>query len=417
MLKKNIGRKTYPKSAHIDYPLFITVLALLLFGVIMVYDASVVYATNVFGGKYHFLLLQGAWVAVGLVLLLLASKFDYHHYFRFSKLIITITFILLAFLALPHIPGLSRLAPEPLYNMFTPRTTELRVYRWLLINPAPLPMLPLIGRFSFQVTDFTKISAVIFLAAYLAKIKGTRKDSRTKKSWHNFSVFIRFFVLFAAVSGLVILEPDFGTAVIIALTLLAVYFFSEAPFWGSALTVILSLFGGLLFIITSAYRRERLFSFLNHGQGDNLASGYHLQQVLIALGSGGLTGLGFGQSRQKYEYLPEVATDSIFAVVGEELGFIGALLLLAVLFLVVTRGLEISKKAPDEFGRLLAGGLSAWLAIQFIINIAAMTRLLPLTGVPLPFISYGGSSMVGSLISVGILLNISRQGVRNPSLK
>jgi cell division protein FtsW len=168
--------------------------------------------------------------------------------------------------------------------------------------------------------------------------------------------------------------------------------------------------GGVGLIFFSSYRRERLLTFLNPGR-DPLGASYHIRQILLALGSGGLWGLGLGQSRQKYEYLPAVMTDSIFAVIGEELGFIGgAAILLAFLF-IIWRGFKIAQGAPDRFGQLLAVGITAWIGLQALINLAAMVALVPLTGVPLPFISYGGSSLVVTLAGMGILINISKYRV------
>lgn len=410
--KKN---KSYPKTGQkIDYTLLFLIIGLLVFGVLMVYDASVVYSTNVFGGKYHFLLLQSLWVVIGLAALSITANFDYHRYLALSKPLAVITFALLVFLSLPNLPILKYLAPHPLYALLTPQTTELRVYRWIIVNPAPLPVLPGIGRFNFQPTDLAKITLIIFLSAWLSGLKNDLQYRRGKKDWHTFKTFVKFFSIFSGTALLTVFEPDFGTAVILSVSLLAVYYFAKSPLWSLLSTVSLSLVGGLLFILTSDYRRERLTTFLSHSGSDPLSTGYHLQQVLIALGSGGLTGLGLGQSRQKYEYLPEVATDSIFAIVGEELGLIGTVAVITLFIFVILRGMETSKKAPDEFGRLLSAGLTAWLAVQFFVNIAAMTGVLPLTGVPLPFISYGGSSMVVSLISVGIILNVSRQSIRTP---
>jgi len=170
------------------------------------------------------------------------------------------------------------------------------------------------------------------------------------------------------------------------------------------------LAGGAGLIFFSSYRRERLLSFLNPSR-DPLGTSYHIRQILIAIGSGGLFGVGLGQSRQKYEYLPEATTDSIFAVIAEELGFVGAVCLLALFLLMIWRGMKIAKEAPDDFGRLLAVGIISWIGFQALVNLSAMVAIVPLTGVPLPFISYGGSSLVLSLTAMGILVNISKQRI------
>ena len=166
---------------------------------------------------------------------------------------------------------------------------------------------------------------------------------------------------------------------------------------------------GVVLAITSPYRLNRILTFFNSSH-DPLGASYHVRQILIALGSGGLVGLGFGKSRQKFAYLPEATTDSIFAIIAEELGFIGSTILILIFLFLIYRIFSIAKRAPDNFGRLLAIGIGSWFAMQIIINLGAMVALIPLTGIPLPFISYGGSSLVVALFAVGILINIGRQG-------
>ncbi len=206
------------------------------------------------------------------------------------------------------------------------------------------------------------------------------------------------------------LEPDLGTAVVLAVTSFLIFFVSGPPVWSIFLVCLLGLASGTGLIFTSEYRRQRLLTFLNPSQ-DPLGTSYHIRQILIALGSGGIFGVGLGQSRQKYEFLPEVTTDSIFAVIAEEVGFIWAKILILIFLLLIWRGISIAKKAPDEFGRLLALGIISWVGFQTLVNLGSMVALIPLTGVPLPFISYGGSSMVLILTAMGILVNISRQAV------
>jgi len=206
------------------------------------------------------------------------------------------------------------------------------------------------------------------------------------------------------------MEPDLGTTVVIITSGLVVYFASGASLITLLGFLILGLLGGLGLILSSPYRKGRLLTFFNPGR-DPLGESYHIRQVLLALGSGGLWGLGLGQSRQKYEYLPAVMSDSIFAVIAEELGFIGGALILLAFLLIVWRGLKIGLGAPDRFGQLLAVGITAWISLQALINLAAMVALIPFTGIPLPFISYGGSSLVVALAGMGILVNISKYRV------
>jgi cell division protein FtsW len=215
-------------------------------------------------------------------------------------------------------------------------------------------------------------------------------------------------MLIGFVIFLVMLQPDMGTAMIILGEAMILYFLS-----GGNILHILSLapvvgIGGLALILLEPYRAARLTTFLNP-EHDLSASSYHLRQILIALGSGGLFGVGIGNSLQKYAYLPEATTDSIFAIIGEEIGFFGVLIFILIVLFVIYRGFYISVRAKDNFGKLLAGGITSMIAIQTIVNLGAQTALMPLTGVPLPFISYGGSALTVNLISIGILLNISRQ--------
>ena len=204
------------------------------------------------------------------------------------------------------------------------------------------------------------------------------------------------------------LQPDMGTMIIISVTALAVYFVAGAPF-KHLLWLILGASGLFLILIKIApYRAARLTVFLNPAI-DPQGIGYHINQALLAIGSGGIFGLGLGHSRQKYLYLPEVTGDSIFAVIAEELGLVFALVLIALFLVLMYRGLKIAKAAPDMLGKLVASGIIAWISLQAFINIAAMVTLIPLTGIPLPFISYGSSALASSIIAIGVLTNISKQ--------
>jgi len=330
----------------------------------MVYNASVVEADRDFGDKFYYLKFQAVWAIVGLLGLYLFSRVDYH---IFKKIGLPLFILNLFLLILVLIPGIGL------------KTKGAR--RWFDFGP-----------FTFQPTETLKTIFALYLASWLSKKRP----------------FLPFIFLLIVVLGLIIAQPDLGTAIIVVSAALLVYFISGAdllPFLGiTALALVLGL--GLIFI--SPYRKTRLLTLFDP-RGDPLGSSYHIRQILLALGSGGIWGRGLGQSRQKYQYLPEATADSIFAVVAEETGFIGAAVLVFTLLLLIWQGLSIAQKAPDMFGRLLAAGITSWLAVQTFINLAGMVKLVPLTGVPLPFISYGGSSLVITLISMGILLNISRQ--------
>lgn len=366
-----------------DFLLFLAVVALALFGVLAVYDASLVYAHNVFGGQYHFLLLQLGWVVLGLVGLTTVSKISYWRWQKIATPFFFLSLVCLAFVLLPTI--------------FSPVLYGAR--RWIILNPHPFPTLPVLGRLSFQPSELTKISWLLFLSALLVKKEEAKKSAKIK-------VALVFLLL---VLGLVIKQPDFGTAMVLASIGLGIYFLSGAsiiPFLGS-LGVVGVL--GFLLIISSPYRQQRLLTYLNPSASDPIGSGYHLRQILISIGSGGIWGLGLGQSRQKYGYLPEVTGDSIFAIICEETGFIGGVILILAYLFLIWRLFLVATKAQSAFGRLVAGGVAMWFSAQAVINLASMVALIPLTGVPLPLVSYGGSSLVFSLIALGIVLNVSRE--------
>lgn len=350
--------------------LFLTV-AITLFGLLMVYDASIIEANRIFNDKYHFVSQQSLWAIFGFIGLFIFSRLPLSW---LAKLALPGLIFSLVLLVAVLMPGIGQ--------------SSLGARRWL----------NLFG-FTLQPTELVKLTLSLYLAAWMAK---------KHHLWP-------FLALISLILGLIMLQPDLGTAIVVIFTALLTYFIS-----GTNLVHLLSLIllgavagGGLIW--ASPYRRDRLLTFLNPGR-DPLGSSYHIQQALIAIGSGGFWGLGLGQSRQKYEFLPQVSTDSIFAIIAEEVGFFGAALLILALFLLIFRALRIASLAPDEFSRLLASAIAGWLGIQTVINLSAMLALLPLTGVPLPFISYGGSSLVVNLAAVGILLNISRT-CTNPKKK
>ncbi len=353
----------------INLTILINVVILVIIGLIMVYDSSVVQAFRDYQDKYFYIKQQLIWVALGLSGLAFFSFFDYHF---FRKL--AVPFFLLSFLLLlaVFIPGLGILAGG--------------AHRWLKIGPVTI-----------QPTEIIKLSSIIFLS-YLFE-----KRARLVP-------FLAVVIPISLIIGL--FQKDLGSTIVFFLTALAIYIISGAQLKYFLLVGPISLLGFILFILSSTYRKNRIAAFLDPFS-DPQGYSYHIAQVLIALGSGGLTGLGLGQSRQKFEYIPEVTTDSIFAIVGEEFGFLGCLVLIGLLTYLIYQGFKIAQNAQDDFGKILAFGLTIWLGIQSIINLAAMVALIPLTGVPLPFISYGGSALLANLIAVGILLNISRSAKTN----
>jgi cell division protein FtsW len=360
------------KSHQPDYILISTVIILIVFGLIILTSASVVLSQERFGQSYHFLkhqLIYG--LAVGLVFLLIGQKIYYQHWSRLAFPLLIFTSVLLALVFLPEIG----------YQYGGAR-------RWIVLGPV-----------SIQPAEIAKLTFIIYLAALLAK----KKEKVTDIS----QGLIPFLIITAAVSVLIVFQPDISTLGVIALTAVIIYFLAGAKLSHLVSIGILGLISLFVLIKTAAYRMERLTVFL-HPEIDPQGIGYQINQALLAIGSGGLFGYGLGHSLQKFLYLPEVVSDSIFAIAAEELGFIGASILIILFIVFAWRGLKIAKNAPNNFGRLLAGGITSWIIFQAFINIAAISGLVPLTGIPLPFISYGGSAMAVSLAGVGVLINISK---------
>lgn len=363
-------------------------LALLAFGVLMVYDSSVVTSLDLFGGQYHYALRQLIWVAFGIVAALFFYFLDYHKLKKFALPLFLLTVVLLIVVLLP-----------------TPISLEVRGSKSWLAFPVNLPLLEDIR---VQPSELAKLSLVLYLSALFSgktkKVRGQKKSEAPR--------LLDFLLPTAVVAGLIMLEPDNGTLLIVGLLGVAAFFFAGASFWQLLLLVPGVLGAGVALALTSSSVMNRIKAFLNP-ETDVLGIGYQINQILIALGSGGILGIGIGESRQKYGYIPDISTDAVFAVLGEEFGFIGALVVISLFAFVVYRGFLIARNAPDDFGRILAASMTSWLGIQVLINLMAMTNLFPLTGVPLPFISYGGSSLIVMLSAFGILLNVSRQTTRN----
>lgn len=259
-----------------------------------------------------------------------------------------------------------------------------------------------LGSFTLQPTEFVKFTFLIYLSAWLASREGKEEHHTLENG------LIPFLMALGSVMLLVVLQPDTGSMAVIVGSSLFVYFLSGAPVTWFVTLSALGL-GMLAFLIKhSQYRAARFMAFL-HPELDPLGVGYHINQAILAIGSGGLFGMGYGHSRQKFLYLPEVEADSVFAVMAEELGFVFILLFLAVFALLVWRCLKISREAQDPFGRYLAAGIGAWIAIQAFLNLGSMTGMVPMTGVTLPFISHGGSAMVALLAALGCVAGIPRQ--------
>lgn len=354
------------QSIRIDKKVLATAVGLTIFGILMVADASAVQAFQNFGDRFYYAKQQAVWAGLGIASMLIFSQVPYR---IFKKLAVSVFIASLLLLVSVFIPGLG--------------FSALGATRWISI-----------GSIVIQPSEFAKFALIIYLAATLS---------------HKSRLIPVLFAL-GLVSLLVMLQPDLGTTLIIGGAAASIYFASGAPFIQFILLGAAGLVSVLGLILTSDYRRRRLISFFDPGS-DPLGVSYHIRQILIALGSGGLFGVGLGQSRQKYLFIPETTTDSIFAIIAEETGFVGSLVIISLFVFLFWRGLEIARTAEDRFGSLLAVGIISWIAIQALINLSAIVALVPLTGVPLPFISYGGSSLIAILSGIGVLLNISKSGV------
>jgi len=350
----------------IDFLLLASVVSLSLFGIFMIYEASSFVAFKDFGNKYHYLKEQSMWLGLGLFALGFFFFFDYKklYYLSLPFLIGSILLLLMVF-----IPGLG------VYVMGARRWVD---FHFFVVQPS----------------EVIKLTLAIYLSAWFS--------SKEKGRFWAFILLLGFIVF------LVMLQPDMGTTGIIIAEAIVVYFLSGANISHFLLLIPGVSLLGFLLIILEPYRFNRLTTFLNFNQSPDTYS-YHVRQILIALGSGGIAGVGIGNSLQKYAYLPENTTDSIFAIIAEEIGFLGSLLLISVFLFFIWRGFMIAINAKDMFGKLLAASITTFIGAQVLINLSAQTALIPLTGVPLPFISYGGSALIINLCSVGILLNISKQ--------
>jgi len=367
MVKRFFGpRGKKPDTLFLCLLVFLTV-----FGLVMLTSASSDLAQAKFGESWYYLrhqLMNG--FSIGLVGFLAGFFVYYRVWEKFSIPFLLFTLVLLAL-------------------VWTPLGVHLKGgERWLSA-----------GFFTFQPSELLKLSFLIYLASWFARSK-TRSKSF-------FGGFVPFLMLVGAVMVLLIAQPSTATAIIIFAAAFLVYFVAGARFHFLAAAVLIAALGVSLLVYLAPYRMERVLTFLNPSR-DELGASYHINQALTAIGSGGWTGVGFGKSTTKLKFLPEPIGDSIFAVVAEELGFVGAAGLVALFAVFVWRGLAIARRASDMFGRLLAAGFTSLIGIQAFVNIAAISGLIPLTGVPLPFVSYGGTALAVFLTMSGIIANVSR---------
>ena len=350
-----------------DKGLLVLTLIFFVLGIVAVADSSAPLALRYFSDSFYFVKQQVIWTIVGLAAFFAAIVIPIGFW---KKIAIPFFIFNVILLILVLIPGIS----EKIYG----------ARRWLSFGPVTV-----------QPSEILKISLILLFA----------KFAEEKRPIYYFIATLGASVL------LLMLEPDLGTTIVVSVIGLVQIFMS-----GFGLFWLFGILGGggllgALAILTSGYRKQRLLTFLNASM-DPLGSSYHIRQVLLALGSGGIFGVGLGQSRQKFSFLPEVATDSVFAIIGEELGFVGAVSVVLLFGVFIFKALRITKNATDTFSKVLASGVTAWIGGQTVLNIASMTALVPLTGIPLPFLSYGGSHLTTLALAIGILINISKNETR-----
>lgn len=349
----------------LSWILFLIPIIFSVVGLIFVFEASSIRALTEVGDSFHYLKLQLRWIGIGIIIMSIASYFPYKR---------------LAFIAFPFMGIVIVLLVAVLIPGVGSQIGGAR--RWIDL-----------GFFSLQPTEFAKIATIIYLASWFGS--GERRR------------FLPFLSLLGFMMLLIFMQPDMGTAIIIFSIFMIMYYLAGKQLHYLLLLLPVSAIAAIILIFTAPYRLRRLTAFLNPSE-DPMGVGYHINQILISLSQGGFFGRGFGASRQKYMFLPEAHTDSIFAIYGEELGFVGSVILVSFYIFILWKLFQVYENTSDKYGKLLVGGIFGFFGTQAITNLGAMVGLLPLTGVPLPFISYGGSHILISFALVGIAINIAK---------
>jgi cell division protein FtsW len=375
--------KAAPKVAlgkgHPAWLLTIATASLVTLGLVMILSASSVSSFAANGSSFLYFNKQVMWAAIGLTGFVAFSRLDYRKLRNVGFWLLPLSVGLLVAVL---IPGVGIVAGGSA--------------RWLGAGP-----------FSFQPSELAKVGLILFLAGVFAR----KEESSLRELSHT------MLPLVPAVGGLaflVMMQPDMGTTLMLGAIGMGMLFVAGAPIRFVIPMWLVGVAGAAAAALSAPYRRARVLAFMDPW-ADPLRTGYHTIQSLIAMGSGGWFGVGLGASRQKWSYIPNAHTDFIFAILGEEMGFLGSLTVLGLFAFIVYLGIRIARSAPDRFGMLVAAGITVWMGVQAIINIGAVTAMLPITGVPLPLVSFGGSSLVVSLCAMGMLTNIARQGRRRAS--
>lgn len=351
--------------------LIIAVVLLNLFGLIMIYSASNIWSDYKFNDPYKYLKSQGLFLIISYITLFIVSKVSYVEYKKKANVIFLVCVVLLVLVLIPGV-GSVRNGSRSWFG---------------------------IGGFGIQPSEFTKLGLIVFTSKYLSN---NSKEIRDIKKG-----VLPILGILLLIFGLIMLEPDFGTGVVIVMTIVVLLFTSGVKMNFFIKIGVLGLIGVVVLIIIAPYRMQRIVSFINPWN-DPLGSGFQIIQSLYAIGPGGLLGLGFGNSVQKHFYLPEPQTDFIFSIISEEFGFMGVLLVSILFITIIYSGFKMAMKCEDLFGKYLAFGITFGLAFQTMLNLMVVVGLIPVTGVTLPFLSYGGSSLLITMCGMGILLNISK---------
>lgn len=354
-----------------NYILFLSILIISIFGLVMIYSASYVWAEYKFSDPLKFVKNQGLFFLIGTFLMIGISQIDFHLYQKYANKILAVCILLLILVLIPGV-GTVRNGSRSWFG---------------------------IGSFGIQPSEFTKLGLIIFTSKYLCR--NGKEIKNIKKG------VLPILGLTLGIFGLIMLQPDFGTGTIIVMTIIGILFVGGVNFKFFLKIGIIGLAGIVGLVAIAPYRLARILSFLDPWK-DPLGSGFQIIQSLYAIGPGGLFGLGFGNSIQKHFYLPEPQTDFIFSIISEEFGFLGVLIVTSLFLTIIISGFKIAHESSDLFGKYLAFGITFQLSFQAILNLCVVVGLIPVTGVTLPFLSYGGSSLLITLCSMGIVLNVSK---------
>lgn len=374
------------KRLETDRWLFGVTLVLCLMGAVMIFSASAITAQQLYGHSYIFVARQAAWLVMGLLGMFALMKLDYHR-LREPAVVYTVLCVVLVMLV---------------GTFFLDKSHA--THRWIKLGPLNL-----------QPSEMAKLAIILYLAWFL-DLRRRRETSLEFRKQDFLQTILPTVAPILVCVALIVAQPDLGTSVDVVLIMAAILFVAGLSWKWLAVGAAAGLPALLLLIMNASYRQARLMAFL-HPDSDPQGAGFQLLQSLIAVGSGGFTGVGLMESKQKLFYLPEAHTDFIFAVICEELGFLGATIVIALFAIYAWRGLRAAFNAPDGFGRMVALGVTAMVLFQALINFAVVLGMMPTKGIPLPFVSYGGSSLLVMLLATGVLLNISQQAAPNSGLR